>query len=126
MVRRDVLEDSGGFEVDMRICEDLDLWARLLLSGSAAFVPDVLTCILIRPNERVRYFENIIARDILYSRVFKRDPSLAQDFKRFLYTDLIDLYYRHATVNSEPDETKVTLKAMRDLGSLGLGEMRQK
>lgn len=125
MVRRDILESSGGFEAGMTICEDLDLWSRLLLVTTAAFVPDVLTCISIRRNETPRYFENILARDVLYSRVFERDPSLPEDFRRFLYTDLVDSYYRSSVANNELEETKVALRAMRKLRSLDWEEMRE-
>ena len=109
----------------MRICEDLDLWSRLLLITSTAFVPDVLTCICIRSDEMPRYFENILARDSLYSRVFERDPLLPEDFRKLLYTDLVDLYYRNSVANNAPEETKVILRAMRKLRSFGLEEMRE-
>jgi glycosyltransferase involved in cell wall biosynthesis len=42
MVRRDALRASGGFRPGVRYGQDRDLWGRLALSGSVAYVPEVL------------------------------------------------------------------------------------
>jgi glycosyltransferase involved in cell wall biosynthesis len=42
MVRRDALEDVGGFDEDIRLVEDLDLWTRLLEAGSGYVIDRVV------------------------------------------------------------------------------------
>ena len=43
VVRRTVLERTGGFEPSLRAFEDWDLWSRILRVYPSAYVPDVVT-----------------------------------------------------------------------------------
>jgi glycosyltransferase involved in cell wall biosynthesis len=51
MLRRSVLSQSGGwFPEDMRLCEDTDLWYRILKQRRAAFTDEVLSYYRQRPS----------------------------------------------------------------------------
>jgi len=100
MLRSSILEKTGLFDSDLRICEDLELWSRVLLQTKFAYVTKPIVSIHLRKGEKTKIFENILARDKLYQRVFMRDNTLAEDFKRRLYSELIDLYISTAHHNS--------------------------
>jgi glycosyltransferase involved in cell wall biosynthesis len=114
MVLRDILKRYGGFEEKMNTCEDLDLWSRILKFTGSAILQEVMICIGLR-NEKMRYFENILARDILYRRLFERDKSLTAQFKKLLYSDLIHQYRHHAENNNEPASLLEKLDTLRGL-----------
>ena len=115
MIRRDILEQSGKFDENMKICEDLDLWSRILQVTQGIVLQEVLVCIYLRQNEKLRYFENILARHSLYTRLFARDKSLDENFKKLLYSALIDQYLKCARNHSEPKSLINKLNILRDL-----------
>ncbi len=43
LLRRDVLEDLGGFDETLPACEDYDLWLRLSAAEPVLYIPEVLT-----------------------------------------------------------------------------------
>lgn len=56
VVRRDVLEEAGGFDPRLRTSEDWDLWLRLAGAGSPAWVP--------RPLVALRTHAAMASRDV--------------------------------------------------------------
>jgi GT2 family glycosyltransferase len=50
LVRRNVFLEHGGFNSDLRTCEDWDLWARIRAHHSVTYVPDALCAYSIRPG----------------------------------------------------------------------------
>ena len=42
LIRRDLLEQSGGFDESMPVCEDYDLWLRIAAGNPVAFLPEPL------------------------------------------------------------------------------------
>jgi len=42
LIRRDLLEKSGGFDESMPVCEDYDLWLRIAAGNPVAFLPEPL------------------------------------------------------------------------------------
>jgi glycosyltransferase involved in cell wall biosynthesis len=113
MVRTDVLKQLGGFDTDMRICEDLELWSRMLQIVSAVCVPKILVCIRLRDTGKLAYFENILARDQLYQRVFDRDPKITNRKKHQFYEELIGLYLNQANDVGASGETVHALAQMK-------------
>lgn len=43
VVRRDALEEAGGFDEDFPVCEDYDLWLRMTARWPVAFIAEPLT-----------------------------------------------------------------------------------
>lgn len=113
MLRSGLLKRIGGFDPSMHICEDLELWSRALLETGAVCVTKPIVAIHIRKDENIKFMSNIVARDQMYERVFSRDHRLDEDFKKQLYSDLVDLYLAMAQTKSLSSETIETLKKMR-------------
>jgi glycosyltransferase involved in cell wall biosynthesis len=77
LIRRDLLEQSGGFDESLPVCEDYDLWLRIAAGNPVAFLPEPL--IVKRGGHddqlsrsewgidrfRVRALCKILARDVL-------------------------------------------------------------
>ena len=85
MVRAKLFDKVGKFNESMHICEDLELWSRILFHTKALCVTKPIVAIHIRKDEQIKFFHNILARDQLYKHVFKQDTSLGEDFKISLY-----------------------------------------
>lgn len=113
MLRSVLLKRIGGFDPSMHICEDLELWSRALLETRAVCVTKPIVAIHIRKDENIKFMSNIVARDQLYERLFSRDQRLDEDFKKQLYSDLVDLYLEMSQTKSLSPEINDTLKAMR-------------
>jgi glycosyltransferase involved in cell wall biosynthesis len=92
MVRTKLFDVVGKFNESLHICEDLELWSRILFRTEALCVTKPIVAIHIRHEEQIKFFHNILARDQLYQSVIKQDPALSNEFKICLYQNLIDLY----------------------------------
>ncbi|HEV2673900.1 MAG TPA: glycosyltransferase family A protein [Aliidongia sp.] len=53
LVRRDLLRAVGGFEPNLRSCQDWELWVRLSALTRFACVPELLTTLYIAPDGRI-------------------------------------------------------------------------
>jgi glycosyltransferase involved in cell wall biosynthesis len=53
MVRRDLLQEVGGFVPNLKSCQDWELWLRLSAITRFACVPELLTTLYIAPNGRI-------------------------------------------------------------------------
>ncbi len=125
MVRSNLLRKVGGFDPNMKICEDLELWSRILLQTRPICITRPIVAIHIRQDDKINYFNNILARDQLYQSVIARDPNLEKDFKKNLYQNLIDLYL----ANAKSKFTKLShviniLKKMKDTRNMQFEVMR--
>ena len=112
MLRADLLRRTSGFDCSLKICEDLELWSRILLETRAACITKPIVVIHVRNDENIRYMDNILARDQLYERVFSRDHNLKYEFRKRLYSDLVDVYLYVAMGRSSPTDIVDTLKEM--------------
>ncbi len=125
MVRSNILRKVGGFNPNMHVCEDLELWSRILFDTKPVCITKPIVTIHIRKNDQINYFSNILARDQLYQSVIARDPNLDQDFKGKLYQDLIHLYLTNAQSQSIKSSHVVnTLKKMRNAQNMPYEAMR--
>lgn len=122
MLRRTALERAGMFASHMTLCEDLDLWARVLQCAQGVVVPQVLVCITLR-QERIDYPFAILARDELYRRLLERDTGIAQDHVHGWYSELIRLYT--ATLRESDPCTLAAFAAMNSALSMPFEEMRE-
>jgi len=85
----------------MKTCEDLDLWSRILQETKGIILQEVLVCVYLHTKEKMRYFDNVLARDMLYRRLFARDMTLDEKFKKLLYSALFDQYAHAARIRNE-------------------------
>jgi glycosyltransferase involved in cell wall biosynthesis len=53
LVRRDLLSEVGGFALDLRSCQDWELWVRLAQRTKFACVPEILTVIFATSTGRI-------------------------------------------------------------------------
>lgn len=89
MVRREVLEDVGNFDIDQHWGEDLDLWRRITKRYPIDLLPEVLTKVRVHPGNLSKskakptiWFENYL------NSAFKDDPDLSPIFKRRAWAKL--------------------------------------
>lgn len=121
MLRRTALERAGVFASHMTLCEDLDLWARVLQGAQGVVVPQVLVCIALR-QENINYATAILARDELYRRLLERDTGIDQARVHGWYSALVMLY---AATLREPDpSTLAAFAVMRSALSMPFEAMR--
>lgn len=127
MLRCNLLRKVGGFDSDMKICEDLELWSRILLHTGSICITRPIVAIHIRKDDQPDYFYNILARDQLYQRVIAHDPNLDQNLKKSLYQNLIRLYLANANLQSPKLSHVVNvLKKMTDTQGMPFEDMRAK
>lgn len=91
IARRDSLEAEGGFDADMAICEDVDLWVRLARRGPVPIVRLPLALVDIRIPDRFPYAPYVRARAALYARAHARDPAL-RPLMRYLHAEMLEVY----------------------------------
>ena len=113
MLRAGILKKIGWFDTSMRICEDLELWSRVLIETNAVCVTRPIVAIHLRKEINIDFKANILARDQLYERIMSRDHQFGENFKKRLYTDLVDLYLSIALKNSSAPEIINSLESMR-------------
>jgi glycosyltransferase involved in cell wall biosynthesis len=95
------LEEVGGFDPAMRICEDIDLWARLAVLGQVGFVQAPLVGVHVREETAFPYATGLIGRHDLLSRARTRDPGLPDAFWQELRTELLTIYAEVATLRGD-------------------------
>lgn len=92
MVRRNLLEQVGGFDESMRICEDIDLWTRLARRSRCAVIRVPLTLVHAREALDFPYVAGLTGRQQLYRRARAADPALDTAFLVELYVEILDSY----------------------------------
>ncbi|MBL8670574.1 MAG: glycosyltransferase [Alphaproteobacteria bacterium] len=78
MARRDALQNANGFETQLRIAEDWDLWLRLAEAGPVACINAVRTLYLVRPSSASRALDR--RRDSLQIVFDRHAPALLARF----------------------------------------------
>jgi glycosyltransferase involved in cell wall biosynthesis/GT2 family glycosyltransferase len=68
IVRRELLERVGGYDEDLRVCEDYSLWIRLAQESEIGFIPSPL--VLIRRHEAHHFGETTALAEL--GRMFAR------------------------------------------------------
>ena len=70
MVRRDIIIDLGGFETEVEIPEDRDMWLRIARNYGVVLVSNVLTHIEVNPKSRSAESQVKIASYKTFLRVY--------------------------------------------------------
>jgi len=89
LVRKEVLDEVGDFDVDMRAAEDLDLWRRIALRYEIRAIPELLCRVRVHPGslstgkaEAAASFERFL------HKAFLDDVSLSANFRRRAFAKL--------------------------------------
>lgn len=82
MVRRSLLEKTGGFDVELRSVEDVDMWMRLAAVSDYACIPEPLTVIERRGESMSRDFT--VMREAHF-RLLKKNRALLPPEERGAY-----------------------------------------
>lgn len=101
VVRRKALERSGLFDETMRICEDIDLWARLARDAQVAVVNLPLVGVHVRDARSFDYACSLRGRYDLHTRVLARDPGLSRDLRIGWYNEIFSTYICVAELRRE-------------------------
>jgi glycosyltransferase involved in cell wall biosynthesis len=89
MVRAEVMAEVGGFDIEQRWGEDLDLWRRITRLYPIDLIPEVLTKVRVHTGNLSKskakptvWFENFL------HSAFKDDPGLSRVFRRRAWAKL--------------------------------------
>ena len=93
-----LVERAGGFDETVAICEDIDLWGRLMAYGELNAVDEKLVGVHIRDSEgKFHYGKSILARCDLYARAYRRNDGLTQDHLGEMMDELANCFIGVAT-----------------------------
>jgi glycosyltransferase involved in cell wall biosynthesis len=93
MMRVEVFEDVGGFDVSQHWGEDIDIWRRITQRYPIGLVPEVLTKVRVHPgNLSKSKAKPIVWFEDYLKKTFRDDPDLPLKFRRkvtaALYTNV--------------------------------------
>lgn len=92
MLHRETFYSAGGFDPEMAICEDIDLWTRVTKGERMSVVPRALTGVHLRERASFPYAESVEARYVLYRKAFDRDRNLPTAFLLSLLDEAFSVY----------------------------------
>ena len=101
MVRASVLSEIGGFDEEMHICEDLDLWRRIAKRYKVLQIEQPLSIYAHRLNDQPDLLENVKARSYYYERAISEDPALAKSIQSRLFSEMYGNYGLGALLNGD-------------------------
>ncbi len=118
VARRDLVLANGGFDETMRVCEDIDLWARLSRLTDVVAVRMPLTGVHSRHDQRFPYVESVKGRDLLYRLAAERDGALTAGFLRMLYDEAFEAFQTVARIKGDSEQAESLAAARRRLADL--------
>lgn len=92
MLRAKILEELGGFDETMHVCEDLDLWRRIARRYRVMQIHEPLSLVRIRTAEKIDVLEYMGARTRYYIKALEEDPELS-NIKSELFSEMYKIYY---------------------------------
>jgi len=92
MVRASVLSEIGGFDEEMHICEDLDLWRRIAKRYKVLQIEQPLSIYAYRLNDQPDVLENVKARSFYYQKAIAEDPALEKSIQSKLFLEMYSQY----------------------------------
>lgn len=107
---------SGGFNVDMETCEDIDLWFRILKDERPEILLESLSGVHLRNGEATDYEKVLQSRALLYERAFSCDPSLGLAFARELVEEIMHILIHGAKASSLSSMEQKLAAAAAQLG----------
>jgi glycosyltransferase involved in cell wall biosynthesis len=111
MVRRDVLEEVGGFDTDLPSRQDYDLWIRITEYYNVDFVNELLVGKREQPDSISKDFESRIEGDLA---VFEKVKERANGFDLFTRSRIYS--YHHHVIGRDYESNGDRLKALIHLG----------
>lgn len=102
LLRREALFAAGLFDVNMHICEDIDLWRRISRQGPVVQIFEPLIGVHLRKDEVFNYIRSIEARMALYEKAHLEDPSIAVNVFGVMMADIYQAYVGVAKHRSDP------------------------
>jgi len=95
MVRANVLKNVGGFDENMHMCEDLDLWRRIarlypVLHILYPLVKVRLSNDVVNKGINIKTF--LCGREEFYRKAFREDPSVEKMLKKELFSEMYSTY----------------------------------
>lgn len=111
MIRRSVLEDVGGFDDTLKICEDIDLWRRAARGRRVDIVDKPLTGVNIREDAVFPYQSSLLGRMMLYQKALADDIDLETQIPGW-YLELLHTY-RQVASNRGDVQVRAVLDAAR-------------
>ena len=92
LLRRDTLFKAGLFDVNMHICEDIDLWRRVSRLGPVVQIFEPLIGVHLRKDEKFNYVRSIEARMALYEKAHLDDNSIPVSTFAVMMADIYEAY----------------------------------
>jgi hypothetical protein len=96
LARRARIEFHGGFDEDMDVCEDIDLWRRMSRVGKVVGFSQPLVTVHTRDWDDDAFFAGLWGRLTLYEKALGDDPDLGPEFARDLHHELLRDFARFA------------------------------
>jgi glycosyltransferase involved in cell wall biosynthesis len=99
IVRKQILNEIGGFDETMHICEDLDLWRRIARYHQVFQMKEPVAIIRHTINESLDLLGYLDARTSYYHKAFADDPGLKKTLQKRLFSEMFYYYGVLATTN---------------------------
>jgi glycosyltransferase involved in cell wall biosynthesis len=96
LARRACIECHGGFDEDMDVCEDIDLWRRMSRAGKVVGFSQPLVTVHTREWDDDAFFASLRGRLTLYEKALGDDPDLGPEFALELHHELLRSFARFA------------------------------
>ena len=92
LVRRSVIDEVGGFDLDLPTCMDYDLWLRIAVARPIRLVPEVLAFYRHHRSGQITSTQWRQARNswLVKRKFVRQQPQLVRHLSRSVLKDLID------------------------------------
>jgi len=91
MIRRELISQIGGFDEEMHICEDLDLWRRIAKKTKVIQIKEPLIKIRYRSIPDSLWI-SLKARKYYYKKAIEEDSTLKSGMQKMLYSEMYFKY----------------------------------
>ena len=92
IVKRKALDEVGGFDVNMKMCEDLDLWRRIARYFPVLHLPEPLVMVRYKTKDMINIKKSYGARKKYYEKAFSEDRSISKSLKKDLRYEMHSVY----------------------------------
>lgn len=114
LMRKDVLEEVGGYDEHMTWAEDLDLWRRIARHYPIDLVPEVLVKVRVHDASASQQRAKAVPHFRRYlDKAFAQDPSLGADFVRHSYATLYAQMGKNMLANGDQQAIQLARQLAR-------------